>query len=147
MLISKNLVEDLMSTTVLFARTDHKPTELSRLFFEMGIHHLPVLNDAGQVLGILSANDVLKAFSYKLNNWEHVDPTKLDQLFKVEELMTPQPIKTISPKDSIWRAAKIFAEYKIHALPVVEKGKLVGIITGSDIIERCAEVEEDVHII
>lgn len=146
MLVKTTPVRELMSTTVLFARTDHGLLEVSRLFDQMGIHHLPVINDAGQIIGMLSANDALKALTSLCSRANGPGLADLENQLSVEELMTPPPIRTIHPDESLWEAARIFTEAKIHALPVIEDGKPVGIITSNDVVKKCAEADEDVRI-
>ena len=136
-----------MSRHVLFARPDNEFTEICRLFFEMGIHHLPVVNDQGELLGMISANDLLKAFTFTVPKLEKSDEKSLNRIFQLTEVMTPTPLHTIRPDHSVKEAAKSFADYKIHALPVIEKGKVVGIITADDLIESLAGVEEALRFI
>lgn len=102
----------------------------------MNIHHLPVVHkDNGEILGMLSANDVLRAFSFKLPDLGRLDEATLNKHFSVLDLMTPHPLQTISPEDPISLAARIFSERNISSLPVVEDGKLIGIVTNRDIVK------------
>ncbi|MBK8044317.1 MAG: CBS domain-containing protein [Haliscomenobacter sp.] len=129
-------IADIMSRQVLVAHPDHEFLPLCRLFLLMNIHHLPVVQkDNGEILGILSANDVLRAFSFKLPELGRLDEATLNKHFSVLDLMTPHPLQTISPEDPISLAARIFSERNISSLPVVEEGKLVGIVTNRDIVK------------
>jgi CBS domain-containing protein len=124
-----------MSKTVLTIRLEHAFMPLCRLFFEMGIHHLPVVNEQGHLIGILSASDVLKAFSYRLPLLKSTEEAALNEAFPIIELMTPAPIYVINPDETIRTVAKLFIENKIHALPVMEQEQVVGIVTANDVLE------------
>jgi len=80
---------------------------------------LPVVRSSdGQLMGIVSRRDIFRKFEE-------------DQL----SLIMKKEIKTITPETTIEEAARIFHEMRIHRLPVVEGGKLVGIITPTDLLK------------
>ena len=80
---------------------------------------LPVVRASdGTLVGIVSRRDVFRKFDE-------------DQL----SLIMKKDIKTVAPGTSIEDATKIFSEYRIHRLPVVDNGKLVGIITPTDLLD------------
>ena len=72
----------------------------------------------GQLVGIVSRRDIFRKF----------DEDQLSLIMKKE-------IKTISPDATIREAAEIFCGMRIHRLPVVDNGKLVGIITPTDLLK------------
>jgi acetoin utilization protein AcuB len=82
------------------------------------LHHLPVLDAEGNLVGIVSEKDLLRA---------GCDAA-------VQELMTRQVI-TVTEYTAIEDAAKIMADQKIGSLPVMRNGKLVGIITETDLFK------------
>ena len=57
MIATKATVKDLMTSQVIVAHTSHSFTQICRLFFELDIHHLPVLNDQNELIGIISSNE------------------------------------------------------------------------------------------
>lgn len=134
-------VQEIMSANVLVANTGNSFTQLCRLFFEMNIHHLPVVDENYRLVGILSANDVLKAFSFGLNSLERPDDSSLDARFSIYDLMTPNPV-TVSPNTSIREAARICTTKHIQSLPVIENGKMTGIVTSRDIVRFMAKEQE-----
>jgi CBS domain-containing protein len=80
---------------------------------------LPVVRASdGQLMGIVSRRDIFRKFEE-------------DQL----SLIMKKEIKTISPDATIEEAAKIFYSMRIHRLPVVDEGRLVGIITPTDLLK------------
>lgn len=89
------------------------------------IRHLPVTSD-GRVIGVLSERDVLaaRARSTDLPWWK----------LQVHDAMTMPP-HTAHPDDSIIEAAARLAMYKLGCLPVIELGRLVGIVTVTDVLD------------
>ena len=130
-------VADIMTHNVVVAGINFSFTHASRLFFELSIHHLPVVNKEGVVVGMLSSHDVLKAYSFRAPMLKDLCEETLNTVFSVAELMTPDPI-TISSDHKVQEALEVFDKYHIHSLPVVDDGRLVGIITSHDLIKCCA---------
>lgn len=143
MIATAKTIGEVMSKTVLFAKPSHSFTELCRLFTEMEIHHLPVISEDNRLIGMLSSTDVLKAYSFKVPVLEKADEETLNKNITIEDLMTPQPLVTVSPKESIWDAAQKFRKHHIHAMPVVEGEKVVGIFTSNDFIATCATLDPE----
>ena len=88
------------------------------------IRHLPVVDDAGRLVGMVTDRDIRSAVGY--------DPTQHLDLH-VEEIMTPDP-NTISADAPLEDAVIQMCKRRFGALPVMEQGRLVGIITRHDIV-------------
>lgn len=131
-------VSDIMTRNVLFARGKHSFTQMVRLFFELDVHHLPVLDENGELIGMISAADALAAYNYHLRDFTAATDDEVNRWIKVEDIMTPDPI-TIRIDASILTAATLFIENRIHALPVMEDGEVVGIITSNDLVKAFAD--------
>lgn len=114
--------------------TDTTPVlEAGELMRKNRCARLPVMHD-GKLIGIIAKEDLLKvapSSATTLSIWElnYV----LSKLL-VKEAMTKNPI-TINPDATLEEAALLMREKEIGALPVVDKGDLVGIITESDIFD------------
>ncbi len=91
---------------------------------EMSVHQLPVLDESGRLVGIITDRDIRSAVGY--------DQT-LSEKLQVQEVMTANPI-TVEPVDSLTNVLRQFCEHRFGALPVVLHGKLVGIITRHDLL-------------
>jgi len=135
-------IADVMTKNVLRANTTHSFSQLCRMLLELNVHHLPVENEAGELVGIISSNDVLRTFSYTIPLARIADEAKLNEDVAVEELMTPNPI-TISPDASLSEAVKLFTKHQIQSLPVVKDSQILGIITSTDVIMHCADSDID----
>src|SRR5207342_1065612 len=94
------------------------------------IKHLPIV-EADKLLGIVTDRDLKHATPSMLTGIEQSEFDRVLDGTKVEQVMTRSPM-TVTPATSLASAAKILAYRKFGALPVVERGKLVGIITTSD---------------
>ena len=107
------------------------------LLKENEIRHLPVLKD-GKLVGILSERDIKQASPSQATALEIREIYYLLAKIKVKQIMTRRPY-TISSTATIEEAALILREKKIGCLPVVDDGKLVGILTETDIIDAFIE--------
>lgn len=138
MMIDPSLkVSQLMTTEVIFVRPDDPMTKVDEIFRSNNIHHLPVLDSEGVVVGIVSKTDyykVLHGFTlFRTERSEEFNKAILRSLL-VSEVMTKQVAK-LHPDDTVMVAAGYFRENLFHALPVVdEEGKLVGILSSFDLL-------------
>jgi len=90
-----------------------------------GFRRVPVV-DGDALVGIISDRDVRRHVGYL-------------QSTKITAAMTPDP-KTVTPKMSVEDAARLMISHKIGGLPVVENGRLVGIVSTSDILKAFLNV-------
>src|SRR3990172_2567786 len=108
------------------------------LLKEHEIRHLPVLKDGERLVGILSERDIKQASPSPATALEIREIYYLLDKVKVKQIMTRRPY-TVSSSAPIEEAALIIREKKIGCLPVVDNGKLVGILTETDIIDSFIE--------
>ena len=131
------LVRDWMTREVISIRSDTTVLEAGQLMVERSIRRLPVVED-GHMVGIVTSGDVRGARASSatgLDIWEL--SYRLSRL-TIREIMTPNPV-TISPDETIGRAAQLMLQYMIGGLPVLDhQGRLAGIITESDIFRLVA---------
>jgi acetoin utilization protein AcuB len=108
------------------------------LLKEHEIRHLPVLKDGEKLVGILSERDIKQASPSPATALEIREIYYLLDKVKVKQIMTRRPY-SVSSTAPIEEAALIIREKKIGCLPVVDDGKLVGILTETDIIDAFIE--------
>ncbi len=126
-------IREVMSRNPITVNPDTLVLNAQQLMHEKKIRRLPVVDEKGKLVGILTRFDLQEAippkgtFSnlYELNQW-------LSKI-KVKDLMKKHPI-TVTPYTPVEDALKLGQEKKIGSFPVVEDGKLVGIATESDIV-------------
>ncbi len=128
-------VSAIMTTTPVVANESTPFSQVLRLFNEFPVHHLPVVDASNKLIGIISTNDFIKVFKLAFDFKEaiNITPAAIDQKIRVADLMTPNPV-TINSATTIADALKIFADKKFLALPVVDNGQLLGILSAKDII-------------
>ncbi len=102
------------------------------------IRHLPVLKGGDKLVGIVSERDIKQASPSPATALEIREIYYLLDKVKVKQIMTRRPY-TISATAPIEEAALIMREKKIGCLPVVEDGRLVGILTETDILDAFIE--------
>jgi CBS domain-containing membrane protein len=130
-------VRDLMTRDPkTLGRNDQLPLA-DDLMKQERIRHLPVLDDDGELVGIVSQRDMFRgALAHALGYGETAQRRMLG-LLVVKEVMTTQVV-TVGPDAPIADAARTMVDRKIGCLPVVEGGRLVGILTESDFVEMLA---------
>lgn len=130
-------VSEIMTREVLFVRPDDTMSKVDELFRTHNIHHLPVLNRDGVVVGMVSKTDyfkILHGFTlFRTEKSEEFNKAILRSLL-VKEVMTKQ-VARLHPDDTVMVAAGFFRENLFHAIPVVDdEGKLVGIVSTYDML-------------
>jgi CBS domain-containing protein len=116
------LVRDIMNKDVIKTSLDTPARETARILADNHIGSVIIENN-GSVVGILTERDILTAVA------KGMDFNKL----RAEEIMTRYVIYT-TPTTKVENAIKLMIENKIKKLPVLERERLCGIITASDII-------------
>ncbi len=96
------------------------------------IRHLPVL-DAGRVVGIVSQRDLFRAALGAALAFGIRRPQELMRSLEIRDVMST-PAVTVEPGAPVQQAARTMADKKIGCLPVVEGGRLVGILTEHDVL-------------
>jgi len=109
------------------------------LMRERKIRRLPVLNAAGQMIGIVSDKDLLHAAPSPATSLTVHELRYLLAKLTVKKVMS-SPVITVTPDTPLEQAARIMADSKIGGLPVIEQGRLVGIITETDIFKALVEM-------
>ena len=105
----------------------------AKLMKEKDIRRLPVVDNQGKVMGILSDRDVKEASPSKATTLDVHELYYLLAEIKVKNIMTPNPL-TISEDDTVIKCAAIMHDKKISGLPVLNaQQKLVGIMTQNEV--------------
>lgn len=129
-------VRDHMSPEVLTVSPDDQVVRAVELMAKEGARHVLVVFEDGptgapvrevEILGILSSEDA--ALLVQQEDGE-LRPAEL----RVRDAMTPAPLVTIDPDASIEECAARMRQERVHALPVIAAGRLVGILTSDDVL-------------
>ncbi len=133
------LVKDVMTMTVISVEPSTTLTEAMRLLRENKIRRLPVVYE-GKIVGIVTEKDLLSASPSSATTLDIWEINYLLSKITVDEIMT-RNVVTVRDDVPLEEAAKIMAERKIGALPVLdENGRLVGIITETDIFKTFVDM-------
>jgi len=127
------LVEDVMQPEVITITPKTSLPEAMRLVSQRRIRHLPVIED-GALVGIVSDRDLKRAMASPATSLERHELTYLLETLAVEEIMT-RTVITAWRTLPVEEAARLMVKAKVSALPVTEMGRLVGIVTETDILE------------
>ncbi len=98
--------------------------------------HLPVIEER-RLVGILTQRDLFHAALSTALNFGSKAQKEFLKTVVVKEVMTEE-VRTINPDADVKEAARLLIEHKIGCLPVVEKGKLVGLVTETDLLRVIA---------
>ena len=129
----KSVVGDWMCEAVLAVETFDSINVARQLMAKHRINQLPVV-EGDKLVGIVTDRDIRDAYptSMAINRGEAID--RFAHTITVEEVMTYN-VFTVQPETSLLSAVELLRRHRIGSLPVVEKKKLVGIITRSDILD------------
>ena len=103
-----------------------------------------VLRRGGELVGVLSLNEILKAVGLKeLNNdpdfkaeswgWYYINSMREQAKLTVRDVMRPIALATVEARDSVSDVAQALLKHKVNSLPVLKKGKLIGMVRTLDI--------------
>jgi acetoin utilization protein AcuB len=126
------LVKDWMTTDPITVSPETSIMKASQIMKENNIRRLPVVNDKGQVVGIISDRDLKEASPSKATTLDVHELYYLLSELKVKDIMSRKVI-IIKPDDTVEKAAVIMLEHKVTGLPVVEGANLVGILSQGDV--------------
>jgi acetoin utilization protein AcuB len=133
------LVGERMSRNPVTIRENEGIDTGLQLMRERKVRRLPVLDGSGRMVGIVSDKDLLHAAPSPVTSLSVYELHYLLARLKIKQLMS-SPVITVTPDTPIEQAARIMADKKLGGLPVVEAGKLVGIITETDIFVILVEL-------
>ncbi|MCL1889627.1 MAG: CBS and ACT domain-containing protein [Desulfovibrionaceae bacterium] len=127
------LIRDWMTSEVVTVPAQLSMVKASRLMKEHGIRRLPVLDEQGALLGIVSDRDIKEASPSKATTLDMHELYYLLSEIKVKDIMTKNPL-SVRGDDPVEQAAVLMLDRHIGGLPVVdEANRVIGIITDSDI--------------
>ncbi len=139
---------DIMTSNIVTVAPDTEIVEAAKRLLEQHLNGLPVVNEAGRLVGIICQEDLvmqqkkipLPSFFMLLDSLIPLKSSKsiereIEKIAAatVEKAMTKNPV-TIGPETSIEDIATLMVTKKIHTLPVVEGETLIGIVGKEDVL-------------
>lgn len=132
-------VADMMQTTVITVTPETTVDEIIRLLADGHVSSVPVVDSHRRVLGVVSTSDVLAA---EAETEDDEARAVLTRCATARDLMTPNAV-TVDPEVSLREAARLMLYADVHRLYVVEAGRLVGVISTTDVVRAVATGHED----
>ena len=141
-------VADIMSSNVVSIKGTTTVREMAAIFDTMHFGSLPIVDESGNLTGIVSASDLVEQdrplhIPTVISLFDWIIPLEGEGTLQRDlKKITAQTaaelastdIATVTPSDTVSAAAEIMSSKKLHALPVVEGKKLVGMVSRIDII-------------
>ena len=139
---------DIMTKEIISVTLETSLKDLAKTFVETRFSNLPVLDEAGKLVGIISETDLIEQHKplhiptvMTLFDWvftfgsEKRFKEEVDRVTaaKVGELYRKDPI-TCSPDATVRELAGLMSQHRVHLLPVVEDGKMIGVVARLDVI-------------
>jgi CBS domain-containing protein len=146
-------VRDIMQPNVITIGPDATVRELADLLAQHKISGVPVVDAGGLLIGMVSEADLIVQdadlhFPHYIQFLDSIiylqSIHKFEERYKkafgarVADVMSTD-VETIGPGASVYDAATLMADHKVNRLPVIENGRLVGIVTRGDIVRAIAE--------
>ncbi len=121
---SYRTVGQFMATDLFTVRPDDIVDFAASLMEWRYVRHVPVEDDTGQLLGLISHRQLLRLIA-------RGNPA--DEAITVRDIMRPDPV-TVSPETTTVEAIRLMREKRLSCLPVTENGQLVGLVTEYDLV-------------
>lgn len=131
-------VRDYMTAKPVAVGEDASLKQVSDLMTRKGIRHLPVVDSANQLVGLITQRDYLTIAISKLADVSSQEANELYSRIKVRDVMG-RHVTTVNPDMPISGAARVMFERKFGCLPVIKDGLLVGILTEADFVKALIE--------
>lgn len=126
------LVKDRMSQNPVTALPETTHREAASILKEHNIHHLPIVDKRGRLVGIVVEEDLFAAQPTPATTLSIYEIHSLLSKLQLKEIMR-HPVQTVNGECSLEQAASLMLKHNIGCLPVVENDQVVGIITDTDI--------------
>lgn len=126
-----NKASDIMSKDITVIREEETVRQAAERLANDDIGVLPITDEKKQLKGILTDRDIVV---HVIARGKDVNSTRAKELEQGE-------IVTLRPDDSIKHAADLMAQYKVRRLPVVEDGRIVGMVSQADLVKSVSPEE------
>ncbi|OCA92225.1 acetoin utilization AcuB family protein [Pseudobacillus wudalianchiensis] len=129
------IVEQIMQQTVYTLSPDDKIGTALQLFRDKKIRHVPIVDEKGALVGIVTDRDVKDSTPSILKK-----DLSEEELNKPLSLIMQRDVVTGHPLDFVEDIAAVFYEYNIGCMPIVQGGEIVGIVTETDVLHTFVEL-------
>ncbi|EAR00943.1 CBS domain-containing protein [Maribacter sp. HTCC2170] len=135
-------ISAIMTKNVITLNTSDNLEKAESLFKKYHIRHIPVVS-GNKIIGMLSYTDLLRiSFADAVYEDEETVDTMVYNMFSIEQVMAKNLI-SVSTNTIVKDVAEILSKKEFHAIPVVDDGKLKGIVTTTDLINFLIQQYDD----
>jgi CBS domain-containing membrane protein len=131
-------LKDIMTRDVLTVGRNDQLAVADTLMKQARIRHLPVLDADGAVCGVISQRDLFRGALLRALGFGGRAEDRMLKQVAVKEIMSDR-VHTAPPDMTVAEAARFMIEHKIGCLPVVDGGKLSGLVTETDFVRLIAD--------
>jgi predicted transcriptional regulator len=129
-------VRDIMETKLVTISASERLSMVEDIMTLGRVRHMPVVQ-GGDLVGVVSERDLLRASLSELSEHRDAERRMFLHVVEISRVMSSPPV-VIGPDATIREAALLMADRKIGCLPVVEGGRLIGIVTETDVLRWVA---------
>jgi len=135
-------VKDVMTRPAVIFRREMTVGAAVKAMRARKIRHAPVVGDKGALVGIVTDRDLRQAV---------LEPALAEEMEALSQTLRTRPVKdvmtwgviTVKPESGIREAARLMHANKIGALPVIQQGRVAGILTGSDVLKALIRILDE----
>ena len=130
-------VSQIMSKELITLTPTQSLYDAERLFKKHNIRHIPVV-EGDKIIGIVSYSDLLRISFADMTDGEDQVTSVVYDMYTIPQIMAKTPL-TVASDTSFTQVAEILPQHTLPSIPVVENGKLVGLVTTTDLIKYLLE--------
>jgi CBS-domain-containing membrane protein len=140
--MSQLLVRDLMTQPAITVGPTNPLRDVIQLMEAKAIRHVAVVEGSGRLLGLISHRDVLRSQEGSLSGSPSNEQAHMNRWIEARWVMTKE-VRTVYPQTPALEAALTLRSHGYGCVPVVEEGRLVGMLTDSDFVEYAIQALSD----
>ncbi len=129
-------VKDFMTRKLITFHPNDSMHSVITMLVEKNISGAPVVDDLGNLIGVISEGDCLK----QVVRGKYTNSPEI--MGSVGDYMTPDPV-VIGPNENVMEVAKLFLKLRLRRFPVLENGKLVGQISQRDVMKAIQDLKHE----
>lgn len=140
------LVKNIMTSNVITITPESSIKEVGRILKEKRISGLPVVDNDGELVGIITLTDMFKILG-QIYHWRKIETKapelKISEMFEKEKeeakvsIYMTKAVFTVEEDEPIEAVMDLMFERNVHTIPVTKKGKIVGVVGRRDLMYSC----------
>jgi CBS domain-containing protein len=141
-------VRDSMTSPVFTISAEQQLIAASEIMSWRHVRHVPVVDHAERLVGLISHRDVLRASMADVGSTGEADQSRHLEAVRISDIMR-RNVQTIGPDVAVREAARTMRSERIGCLPVIDEGVLIGILTEHDLLHYIEQIEDvdDDHVV